>query len=59
MVSSGEKELACVRGYHVYICMGSSDWRRAGVRLADTIVADGRFADRDPLGSDSPLMGFN
>ena len=25
---------------------------------ADAIAADGRFADRDPLGSGSPLMGF-
>ena len=27
-------------------------------RLADAIAADGRLADRDLLGSGSPLMGF-
>ncbi len=33
-------------------------WEAATLRLAAAIAADGRLADREPLGSGSPLIGL-
>jgi len=57
MACHGEKVMACVRGYHEALFLADPVTFSTS-RLAYTITADHRLADRDPLGSGSPLMGF-
>ena len=64
MACRGEKKVTCVRGYHVYkdiwaaaigeeLVCGRVVWK-----VANAIAADGRLADRNPLGLGNPLTGF-